>query len=61
MKLEKCYHLEYSGYCLHLYYYIHYVSTDASFDLLEVLYVKLRSLHRTSNQTLYLIHGNSLF
>ena len=31
------------------------------FSLLQVFFVKLRSLHRTSNQTLYLIHGDELF
>ena len=44
------YHLEYSGYCLYLYWYIQNVSTDASFSRLLVFHVKLRSLQGTSNQ-----------
>ena len=46
----------YSDYYRHLYRYIHNVSTEASFGFLQVFLVKLGSLHRTSNQTLYLIH-----
>ena len=35
------YHLEYSHYCLYLYWYIHDILTDASFGLLQVLLVEL--------------------
>ena len=43
-----------SDFCL-LYCYIHNVSPDASFALLQVFHVKLRSLHGTSKRILYLI------
>ena len=56
MKLDNFYHLEYSDYCLHLYCYIHKILTDMTFGLLQVFHIKLRSLHRISNGTLYLIH-----
>ena len=46
--------LGYSDYCLQLYCYIHNISADASFGLLQVFCVELWSLHGTSNQTLYL-------
>ena len=49
------YHLAFSDYCLHLYCFVHNVSTDVSG--LQVFLVELRSLRGTSNLKLYLIHG----
>ena len=43
----------------HLYCYIHNISTDISSGL--QVFIKLRSLHGTLNQVLYLIHGVHLF
>ena len=42
--------------CLHFYCYIYNVSADMSSGLLPLL-VDLESLHGTSNNVLYLIHG----
>ena len=55
MKLDNFDYLEYSS-C-----YIHSVSDDVSFGLLQMFQVELRSLQETSNRTLYLIHGFELF
>ena len=49
------YHLQYSDY--YLLRYIHNVSANASFGLLQVFHVEHGSPHRTLNQTLHLIHG----
>ena len=54
-KLDDFYSSEFLNYCLHLYYYIHNVLANMSSGLLQV-FVKLGSLHRTSNHVLYLIH-----
>ena len=55
------YHLAYSDYCRHLYRYIHNVSVDGFFSLLQVFHVELGSLHGASNRTLHLIYGSRLF
>ena len=48
--IPNFYHLKFSDYYLHLYCYIQNISVDASFDLLQVLYVELGSLQGTLNQ-----------
>ena len=58
---ECFHHLEYSDFCLHLPCYTHNVSDDMSFTILQVFHVKFKSLHKTSNQTLYSIHTARLF
>ena len=55
------YYLEYPDYYLHRYCYIHNISPDAIFTLLQVYHVEPRSLHKTSNWTLYLIYRDRLF
>ena len=60
MKLDDCYRFVYSNHCLHLYCYIHNVSADVSFGLLQVFLVELQSLHRTSSRTLYSVHDGRL-
>ena len=57
MKPDNFYHLKYADYCLHIYYYTLNISGDTPFGFFQVYYIKLGSLHRTSNWTLYLIHG----
>ena len=47
MRLDNFYNFEYLDYCLHLYWYIHNLSTDASSGLLQEFLVKL---HDTSNK-----------
>ena len=49
MKLYNFYHLESSDYCFHLHFYSPNVLADISFSLLQVFYVKLGSLFKTSN------------
>ena len=44
MEHDKFYHLVYSDYCLHPYFYICKVLANVSFGLLQVFHVKLRSL-----------------
>ena len=51
------YHLGYSDNCLHIHCHIHDVSVDASFGLLLMYYIELRSPHRTTNWAFYLNHG----
>ena len=51
MKLDNFYYSEYLDYCLHLHYYIHYVSADAFFSLLKMLPVTL--LQDTWHKQLY--------
>ena len=55
MKLVDFYRLVFSYYCLH-----HNVSANMSSGLLHV-FIELRSLERTSNHVLYLIHGGRSF
>ena len=57
---EPSWFLSYRVFGLHLYFYIHNISADMSSGLLQ-MFVKLRSLHRTLNHFLYLIHGGCLF
>ena len=45
--LYNFYHLEYSDYSLQLHCYVHNVSVDALFGLLQVFHVKHGSPHRT--------------
>ena len=46
MKLINFYHLEYSDYWPHLYFYAHNVSADTSFGFLQVFCIELGRLHR---------------
>ena len=59
-KRTEFYHSGFTDYYLHLYCYIHNVSADMSFGLLQV-FVELGSLQGTSNHVLYLIHGGRFF
>ena len=54
MKLDKFYQSIQT--CFYLYCYIHNVLAHAFFGFLQMFLVELRSLNRTSNQTLYSIH-----
>ena len=54
------YHSGFLCYCLHLYYYIHDVSSDMSSGFLQVFLIELRSLHGTSNHVLYFIQEGRL-
>ena len=56
-KIMDFHHSDNSDYCFHLHCYTYNVSADMSFDFLQVFHVKLRSLLRTSNWTVYLIQG----
>ena len=58
-KLDVFYHSGFSDFYL-LYGYVHNVSADMSFGLLQV-FVELGSLHGTSSHILYLIHEGRLF
>ena len=46
-----------AGSKVNIYCYVHNVLVDASFDLLHVFLVQVRSLYGTSNRTIYLIPG----
>ena len=48
-RLDDFYNSGLSDYCLHPYYYIHYVSADVSSGRLQVFLVVLKNLHGTSN------------
>ena len=61
MKFDNFHQLVYLDYCFHLYCYIHNVSVGVSFKLLQVFRVTLKSLHKTSNQTHFLVYGGKLF
>ena len=42
---SNLYYLEYSGYCFHLYSYIHSISADVLLSLLQVFLIKLGNFY----------------
>ena len=70
MKLDNFYRLVYSGDCLHLYCYIHNVSADVSFGLLQLVHYRERTrqqiilpecinnLHRVRIQVIWVSKAN---